>query len=51
MNFCVPAERMQCYLGQVTRYSGLDALAHLFRMSDIDRPLRNRVFDAVFHWF
>lgn len=33
MNFCVPAERLQCYLGQVTRYSGIDALNHLFRMS------------------
>lgn len=33
MNFCVPSERLQCYLGQVTRYSGLDALNHLFRMS------------------
>jgi len=33
MNFCVPAERLQCFLGQVTKYSGLDALQHLFRMS------------------
>ncbi|WP_149527103.1 glutamyl-tRNA reductase [Sphingobacterium hotanense] len=33
MNFCVPAERMQCYLGQVDRYEGLDALNHLFRTS------------------
>lgn len=33
MNFCVPAERLQCYLGQVTRYAGMDALNHLFRMS------------------
>lgn len=33
MNFCVPAERLQCYLGQVTRYDGMDALNHLFRMS------------------
>lgn len=33
MNFCVPAERLQCYLGQVTRYTGIDALNHLFRMS------------------
>lgn len=33
MNFCVPAERLQCYLGQVTRYTGMDALNHLFRMS------------------
>ncbi|MVZ63275.1 glutamyl-tRNA reductase [Sphingobacterium humi] len=33
MNFCVPAERMQCYLGQVNRYEGLDALNHLFRTS------------------
>ncbi|MFZ4263350.1 glutamyl-tRNA reductase [Sphingobacterium sp. HJSM2_6] len=33
MNFCVPAERMQCYLGQVNRYEGLEALNHLFRTS------------------
>lgn len=33
MNFCVPSDRLHCYLGQVTRYSGLDALNHLFRMS------------------
>src|SRR5690606_25023854 len=33
MNFCVPAERLQCYLGQVTRYTDMDALSHLFRMS------------------
>ena len=33
MNFCVPSERLHCYLGQVTRYSGLDALNHLLRMS------------------
>ena len=33
MNFCVPSERLQCYLGQVTRYSGIEALRHLFRMS------------------
>jgi len=33
MNFCVPTERMQCYLGQVIRYTGLDALNHLLRMS------------------
>ena len=33
MNFCVPAESLQCYLGQVTRYAGMDALNHLFRMS------------------
>lgn len=33
MNFCVPADRLQCYLSQVTKYSGLDALNHLFRMS------------------
>ena len=33
MNFCVPAERLQCYLGQVTRYEGLAALNHLLRMS------------------
>ena len=33
MNFCVPSDRLQCYLGQVTKYSGMDALRHLFRMS------------------
>jgi len=33
MNFCVPQERLHCYLGQVTRYSGMEALTHLFRMS------------------
>lgn len=33
MNFCVPSERMQCFLGQVTRYEGMAALNHLFRMS------------------
>lgn len=33
MNFCVPAERLECFLGQVTRYVGMDALNHLFRMS------------------
>lgn len=33
MNFCVPSDRLHCYLGQVTRYSGLEAVNHLFRMS------------------
>jgi len=33
MNFCVPHEQMQCYLGQVNRYTGLEALNHLFRTS------------------
>lgn len=33
LNFCVPQERLQCYLGQVNRYEGLDALNHLLRMS------------------
>ncbi|MFD2743672.1 MULTISPECIES: glutamyl-tRNA reductase [Sphingobacterium] len=33
MNFCVPSERLQCYLGQVNKYSGLEALNHLLRMS------------------
>ncbi len=33
MNFCVPEERLQCYLGQVTRYEEMNALTHLFRMS------------------
>lgn len=33
LNFCVPHEQMKNYLGQVLRYSGVDALNHLFRMS------------------
>ncbi|UIR58030.1 glutamyl-tRNA reductase [Sphingobacterium sp. SRCM116780] len=33
LNFCVPQERLQCYLGQVDKYEGLDALNHLLRMS------------------
>lgn len=33
LNFCVPAERLECFLSQVTTYEGLDALNHLFRMS------------------
>lgn len=33
MNFCVPSDRLHCYLGQVARYEGMDALTHLFRMS------------------
>ncbi|MBE8719469.1 glutamyl-tRNA reductase [Sphingobacterium pedocola] len=33
MNFCVPSERLHCYLGQVNRYAGIEALNHLFRMS------------------
>ncbi|PVH26060.1 glutamyl-tRNA reductase [Sphingobacterium corticibacter] len=33
MNFCVPSERLQCYLGQVNKYAGMDALNHLLRMS------------------
>ncbi len=33
LNFCVPAERLECFLGQVNTYEGLDALNHLFRMS------------------
>lgn len=33
MNFCVPADKLQCYLGQVNKYSGMEALNHLFRMS------------------
>jgi len=33
MNFCVPDERLQCFLNQVTTYQGLDALNHLLRMS------------------
>ncbi|SEM97724.1 glutamyl-tRNA reductase [bacterium A37T11] len=33
LNFCVPAERLDSYLGQVNTYEGMDALNHLFRMS------------------
>ncbi len=33
LNFCVPQERMQCFLGQVNKYEGMDALNHLLRMS------------------
>ncbi len=33
MNFCVPADRLHNYLSQVTRYAGMEALNHLFRMS------------------
>ncbi|WP_090607876.1 glutamyl-tRNA reductase [Parapedobacter koreensis] len=33
LNFCVPSERLECFLGQVTTYEGLDALNHLLRMS------------------
>lgn len=33
MNFCVHASQLQNYLDQVTCYSGLEALNHLFRMS------------------
>jgi glutamyl-tRNA reductase len=33
LNFCVPQERLQCYLGQVNKYEGMDALNHLLRMS------------------
>ncbi|WP_293944431.1 MULTISPECIES: glutamyl-tRNA reductase [unclassified Sphingobacterium] len=33
LNFCVPQERLQCYLGQVNKYEGMDALHHLLRMS------------------
>ena len=33
MNFCVPADRLNNYLNQVTRYAGMEALNHLFRMS------------------
>ncbi|MEJ5148655.1 MULTISPECIES: glutamyl-tRNA reductase [unclassified Sphingobacterium] len=33
LNFCVPQERLQCYLGQVNKYEGMDALDHLLRMS------------------
>jgi len=33
LNFCVPSERLECFLGQVTTYEGTDALNHLLRMS------------------
>lgn len=33
LNFCVPSERMESFLDQVSKYSGMDALRHLFRMS------------------
>ncbi len=33
LNFCVPAERLECFLGQVTTYEGMEALNHLLRMS------------------
>ncbi|MFC3198434.1 glutamyl-tRNA reductase [Parapedobacter deserti] len=33
LNFCVPSERLECFLGQVTTYEGIDALNHLLRMS------------------
>ena len=33
LNFCVPQERLQCYLGQVNKYEGMEALNHLLRMS------------------
>ncbi len=33
LNFCVPSERLECFLGQVNTYEGIDALQHLLRMS------------------
>ncbi|MGK6350260.1 glutamyl-tRNA reductase [Parapedobacter sp. DT-150] len=33
LNFCVPSDRLECFLDQVTTYEGLDALNHLLRMS------------------
>lgn len=33
LNFCVPNERLACFLSQVTVYEDMDALKHLFRMS------------------
>ena len=33
LNFCVPQERMACFLSQVNTYEGIEALRHLFRMS------------------
>lgn len=33
LNFCVPNERMESFLNQVSKYEGMEALRHLFRMS------------------
>ena len=33
LNFCVPSERLECFLDQVTMYEGMEALNHLLRMS------------------
>ncbi|PPL00416.1 glutamyl-tRNA reductase [Parapedobacter indicus] len=33
LNFCVPSERLECFLDQVTTYEGMEALNHLLRMS------------------
>ncbi|SFC45796.1 glutamyl-tRNA reductase [Parapedobacter composti] len=33
LNFCVPSERLECFLNQVNTYEGIDALNHLLRMS------------------
>jgi len=33
LNFCVPSEQLECFLGQVNTYEGIDALNHLLRMS------------------
>lgn len=33
LNFCVPHERMESFLDQVSKYEGMEALRHLFRMS------------------
>lgn len=33
LNFCVPSERLECFLDQVTTYEGIEALNHLLRMS------------------
>ncbi|GGG77260.1 glutamyl-tRNA reductase [Parapedobacter pyrenivorans] len=33
LNFCVPSERLDCFLDQVNTYEDIDALNHLLRMS------------------
>jgi len=33
LNFCVPNEQLDCFLGQVKTYQGVPALEHLLRMS------------------
>ena len=33
LNFCVPSQQLECFLGQVNTYEGIEALNHLLRMS------------------